>query len=211
MIGITNFEAFLITSIILNVTPGNDTIYILSKTLAQGKKAGIISVLGISSGILFHTILAVFGLSIIIAKSIFIFNIIKYAGALYIIYLGYQMFINKTALTTGTIQKSKDKNYWKIYQQGILTNVLNPKVALFFISVLPQFIKPELINSSAPFLILGVTFIATATLWTLVLTIFASRIFYRLKENSKIAGCINKICGATLIGLGIRVALTPRK
>ena len=92
MQGIHHFETFLITGILLNLTPGNDTIFILSKSIAQGRKAGIISVLGITTGSIIHTVFATYGLSIIIAKSLFVFNLIKYAGAAYLFYLGYKMF-----------------------------------------------------------------------------------------------------------------------
>ena len=92
MTGIIHFETFLLTGILLNITPGNDTVFILSKSIGQGKKAGIVSALGIGTGSLIHTVLAALGLSLIIAKSMLLFNLIKYAGAAYIIYIGLKIY-----------------------------------------------------------------------------------------------------------------------
>lgn len=211
MTGIIHFETFLLTGILLNLTPGNDTIFILTKSIAQGKKAGIVSALGIGTGSIVHTILAAFGLSIIIAKSILLFNIIKYLGAAYLLYIGYKMLTDKTELKTNNPLQQKTTDYWKIYRDGILTNILNPKVALFFIAFLPQFIDPNFKNTILPFLTLGITFITTGTIWCLILATFASLIFNKLKTNRKFSTYINKVCGVTMIGLGIKVALTDRR
>jgi RhtB (resistance to homoserine/threonine) family protein len=211
MNGIIHFETFLLTGILLNLTPGNDTIFILSKSIGQGRKAGIVSALGIGTGSIVHTILAAFGLSLIIAKSILLFNIIKYAGAAYLLYIGYKMLTDKSQLNTDDVSVENKTDYWKIYRDAILTNILNPKVALFFIAFLPQFIDPTLKNTVSPFLTLGATFIATGTAWCLMLAIFASAIFARLKNNKKASSYINKICGLSLIGLGIKVAVTDQK
>lgn len=211
MTGIIHFETFLLTGILLNLTPGNDTLFILTKSLGQGKKAGIISALGIGTGSIVHTILAAFGLSVIIAKSILVFNIIKYAGAAYLLYIGYKMLTDKRELNTGDVTERKSVDYLKIYRAAIITNILNPKVALFFIAFLPQFIDPTLNNTIIPFLILGITFITTGMIWCLILATFASAIFIKLKHNKKVSGYISKICGLTLIALGVKVALTHKK
>lgn len=211
MTGIINFETFLLTGILLNLTPGNDTIFILTKSIGQGKKAGIVSALGIGTGSLIHTALAAFGFSIIIAKSLLLFNIIKYAGAVYLLYLGYKMLTDKSKLNTNLSATNERRNYFNIYKAAIITNVLNPKVALFFIAFLPQFIRPASANAVISFFILGPTFITTGTIWCLILATFASAIFSKLKNSKKVSVYINKICGVALIGLGIKVALIGRK
>lgn len=210
MTGITHFETFLLSGILLNLTPGNDTIFILTKSIGQGKKAGIVSALGIGTGNVVHTILAAFGLSLIIAKSILLFTIIKYAGAVYLVYMGYRMLTNRSPLNTDGVQCSNAVDYWKIYRDGMITNILNPKVALFFMAFLPQFIDPAASDTTLPFLVLGATFITTGTIWCFILALFASAIFGKLKENGKVSTYINQFCGLTLIGLGIKVALTER-
>lgn len=211
MTGIVHFETFLLAGILLNLTPGNDTIFILTKSIAQGKKAGIISTLGIATGSVGHSFLAAFGLSIIIAKSILLFNIIKYLGAVYLLYMGYKMLTTRTQLNTDRIIVTESIDYLKIYRDGFFTNILNPKVALFFIAFLPQFIDPTFRNTVFPFLLLGSTFITTGTIWCLILAIFASVIFTKLKNNKRVSTYINKICGLTLIGLGIKIALIDKK
>lgn len=211
MTGIINYQTFLLTGILLNITPGNDTIFILSRSIAQGKKAGIMSVLGIATGSFVHTFLAAFGLSIIIAKSIFVFNIVKYAGAAYLLYVGFKMLTDKGVLSTENALKSTQTDYIKIYRDGVITNVLNPKVALFFIAFLPQFIDSSVKNTVLPFLALGFSFTITGTIWCLSLVFFASIIFSKLKENNNISAYINKICGITFIALGIKVAFTERR
>lgn len=208
--GIIHFETFLLTGILLNLTPGNDTIFILSKSMGQGQKAGIVSALGIGTGSLIHTLLAALGLSVVIAQSILLFNIIKYAGAAYILYMGFKMLTDKSTLNTDYALENESANYQKIFRDAVITNVLNPKVALFFIAFLPQFIDPTLKNTVLPFILLGFTFITTGTIWCLILALFASVISLKLKTNKNASVYINKICGLALIGLGIKVALTER-
>ena len=147
MFGITNFETFLFAGIILNLTPGADTMYILGRSISQGKKAGIMSALGISTGSLVHCIIASFGLSIIIAKSAIAFSTIKYLGAVYLIYLGVKALLTKSRkeFEIEQLDKKKSSNR-KIFISGILTNILNPKVALFFFGILTTIHWPELCN-----------------------------------------------------------------
>jgi RhtB (resistance to homoserine/threonine) family protein len=211
MSGITHFETFLLSGILLNLTPGNDTIFILSLSISQGRKAGIVSALGIGTGNIVHTLLAALGLSLIIAKSILLFNVIKYAGAAYLIYIGYKMLTDRSQLNTGKIEFKEVINYRKIYVDGVITNVLNPKVALFFIAFLPQFIDPVSAHTVLPFLLLGVTFTTTGTIWCLILATFSAGIFARLKANARVSVYINRICGLALVALGIKVALTDRR
>lgn len=207
MYGIENYLGFIIAGIVLNLTPGVDTMYILTRSITQGRRAGIYSVLGISSGGLIHTILAAFGLSIILAESAFVFSIIKYIGVAYLFYLGIKMLIGKNSLLDNKIKNIETIDLFKIYRQGLLTNVLNPKVALFFLSLLPQFINPTYVNGAIPFLILGVTFIATGTIWCLILVYSASFITKTLRDNNKIGKIMQKISGVIFIGLGIKLLI----
>lgn len=211
MPGIINFETFLLTGILLNLTPGNDTLFILSRSIAQGKRAGIMSALGIGTGSLVHTTLAAFGLSIIIAQSILLFTIIKYAGAAYLVYMGIKMVIDRSRLNFNPDEIPIKTNFKKIYRDAVITNVLNPKVAMFFIAFLPQFIDPNFRHSVLPFLTLGITFTITGTTWCLILAIFSSAIFSGLRKNQSFSTYLNKACGIVLIGLGIKVAMMNRK
>lgn len=208
MFGIINFETFLIAGIILNITPGTDTMYILSRSISQGKKAGILSALGITTGAVFHVLFATLGLSILLTKSAIAFEIVKLLGALYLIFLGIKTILKKS--TDSFELETKKMNYNKIYLSGIMTNILNPKVALFFISFLPQFINPEFAESAFPFLILGITFLTTGTIWCLFLAFFASKISHRIRKNYIIKKWLDKITGSIFIALGIKLALTKK-
>ncbi len=207
MNGIENYLGFLIAGIIMNITPGADTIYILTRSISQGKKAGIYSVLGITSGAVIHIILAAMGLSIILAKSSTLFNLIKWIGAAYLIYLGIKTLLDKSNLFESKIPEFEKVDILKIYRQGFLTNLLNPKVAIFFLSLLPQFIKTEYVNSVTPFLILGGTFLLTGTLWCLFLAYSASFMTVTLRNNTKIDKIMKKISGYVFIGLGVQLLI----
>ncbi len=205
MYGIENYVGFVIAGVVLNLTPGADTMYILTRSVSQGGRAGIYSVLGITTGGLIHTTLAAFGLSMILAKSALAFNIIKYVGVAYLVYLGIKMIIEKNNLFENNAQVMGKTDLFKIYRQGLLTNVLNPKVALFFISLLPQFINPHYADGPVPFLILGVTFMTTGTIWCLILAYSASFITKTLRNNDRIGKFMQKLSGFIFIALGIKI------
>jgi RhtB (resistance to homoserine/threonine) family protein len=208
MSGIENYIGFVVTGIILNITPGADTIYIITRSISEGRKAGFYSVLGIITGALCHTLLTAFGLSIILTKSIIAFTIIKWIGAAYLIFLGIQYFLNKEKLQFNTSEQRESVNYKKVFKQGFLTNLLNPKVAFFYLSLLPQFINPHNSNSPIPFILLGLTFITTGTIWCLFLVYSASTISRTLRKNDTIKLYLQKITGLIFIGLGIKLLLS---
>ncbi|MFA6342455.1 MAG: LysE family translocator, partial [Fibrobacteraceae bacterium] len=187
----------------LNIVPGVDTVYILTRSMTQGRRAGFYSVFGIITGALIHTTLAALGLSIILAKSIIAFNIIKTIGIAYLVYLGIKMLIEKNNLFDNNAQQIGKPDLLKIYRQGLLTDLLNPKVALFFLSLLPQFINPHYTNGPIPFLILGLTFTTTGTIWCLFLAHSASYVTKTLRNNERIGKWMQKISGIVFIGLGI--------
>ena len=211
MFGIDNFLTFIITATFFIMTPGIDTIFVLNKSISQGAKSGIYSTLGVNSGILVHTIFAALGLSIIIAKSVLAFSIIKYAGAAYLIYLGVSKLLTKKH-TFGNVQKEliiKDSNL-KNYYSGVLTNVLNPKVALFFMAFFPQFIKPEALDNPMPFVFLGTSYAFIGLLWFLILSLFASVFSEKLMSNHLFSKWMDKVSGIVFILMGLKIALTKR-
>lgn len=210
MFGIINFEAFLIAGLIMNLTPGADTMYILGRSIAHGKKAGILSALGISTGAIFHILFATMGLSIILAKSATAFEIVKYLGATYLIFLGIKAIFKKADGKLELNNKKETANYKNIYFSGILTNILNPKVALFFLAFLPQFIDPKYTNSSLSFLILGLTFLLTGTIWCLVIALFASKLSNSMRNNHKVKLWLDRITGGIFVALGIKLALMKK-
>lgn len=208
MLGITGFWVFLMTGIIINITPGTDTIYIMSRSVSQGRLAGVYSVLGVSTGVLFHTMLSAFGLSIILTQSVVLFTAIKVIGAAYLIYLGLRMLWQKGSAFNKKVPQSELLPLRKIYIQGVMSNVLNPKVALFFISLLPQFVAADNPYGPIPFLILGFAFTITGTIWCLIIAYFSSIATTKLRENPRIENVMNKVTGIIFVGLGISLFQT---
>ena len=208
MFGITSFETFLIAGIILNLTPGSDTFYILGRSLSQGAKAGVFSVWGISSGAMLHCIFAALGLSILLAKSALAFEIIKYTGALYLIFLGVKGFLSKPHDTFAVKHDSTPNSYSQIYYAGLLTNILNPKVALFFLAFLPQFIDPVYNYKAISFLLLGLTFVCTGTIWCLCLALFSASVFRKIRQVQKGNHWLQKMSGGIFMALGVKLALS---
>jgi len=205
MFGIHDFGVFLATGILLNVTPGPDTFYILGRSMAQGRSAGIASVLGISSGKIFHTLAAAFGLSALLLASASAFLVVKFAGAAYLVYLGVRMLVTRTpaaAIPAGF----SSSGFFAVYRQGLLTNVLNPKVALFFLAFMPQFIGVDSPDKFAAFIALGLSFVTTGMLWCLWLAWFSSLLGDRLRGSNVFANILNRVAGALFVTLGIRLA-----
>ncbi|MFJ7728589.1 LysE family translocator [Neobacillus sp. NPDC097160] len=207
MFGITNYGVFLLSALLLNLTPGTDTMYILGRSISQGRKAGIYSAMGITLGGLVHTLLAAFGLSIILTKSVLLFMIIKILGAVYLVYLGINMLLAKKAPEKDGLNNQQNIPLKKIFFQGLLTNITNPKVALFFLAFIPQFIDANH-SSPLPFLLLGLTFCCTGGLWSLVVANFSSIFTKRLRNNTNIEFILNKAMGFIFIAMSIALLKT---
>ena len=205
MFGIHDFGLFLAAGILLNLTPGPDTAYILGRTIAQGREEGIASALGICVGSIFHTCAAALGLSAILATSALAFVAIKLLGGAYLIFLGIKMLLdrrNHLSLPTNFRRRTTAA----AFRQGVFTNILNPKVALFFLAFLPQFIDPVSNMKVLAFLALGLTFVTTGTIWCLVLAWFASVFSERVRGNETIEHWLNRAAGALFVFLGLRLA-----
>jgi threonine/homoserine/homoserine lactone efflux protein len=210
LIGVENLLTFIITASIFVMTPGLDTIFILNKSISQGKKAGIYATLGINTGVLVHTVFAALGLSLIIAKSVFAFALLKYVGAAYLVYLGITKLISKETIVNTDAIRKQIKSSKHNFISGVINNVLNPKVALFVLAFFPQFIKREYISSPIPFIILGITYAILGITWLMMLTLFASTFSKKLADHPKTDKWINRFSGATFILMGLKVALTKR-
>ncbi len=210
MFGTQNLSVFLLAAISLNLLPGANTLYIIARSIAQGRKAGIVSVLGISTGSLLHTTAAAFGLSAILASSAMAFTIVKWIGAAYLVYLGIQMFINDTSQKDIEVT-TESKSLWNTYYQGILTNILNPKVALFFLAFLPQFVDPASSYKVFSFLFLGCLFVTTSTLWSMFIALLSAKASFFVRSKTQLINMARKITGVIFIGLGIKLATEQAK
>ena len=208
MLGIHDFPLFLISCLLLNLTPGQDTMYIIGRSVAQGRKAGLVSMLGIMTGVLVHTLLASLGLSVILATSALAFSMVKYAGALYLIWIGIGFLRSPRSGEAAPDCLPAAPDLGKIFRQGVITNVLNPKVALFFLSFLPQFVSAQTELVFLPFLVLGLVFFTTGSLWCLVLVYGAAGLSAHFRRRSSTGGVLKKLTGLLFVGLGIRLAFS---
>jgi threonine/homoserine/homoserine lactone efflux protein len=207
MLGIHDYWLFVLTGVLLNLTPGQDTMFIIGRSLTGGLRAGVASALGIAVGSIFHTLAAAAGLSAILAASPAAFLIVRIAGALYLVYLGARLLLTRADASADPQAMSREGgSSWSAFRQGILTNILNPKVALFFLALLPQFIEPASTSKTLAFLVLGATFVTTGTIWCLVLASGAARLRQFFRRNPRMRTTIDRVTGGLFIALGIRLA-----
>ncbi len=201
-----NYLVFVLASIILCIVPGPDMIFLLSCTLARGRKAGILAAMGINAGAYVHLVGAVLGLSALLATSAYAFTILKWAGALYLIYIGIQTLRSKTSAVTIEAGSLTQKSGRQIFWQGFLSDVLNPKVAIFFLAFLPQFVSSESEHQTRDIFFLGITVNVIAILINIVLVYMAALLTNRLRASEKISNWLNKIMGSVFILLGLKLA-----
>ncbi|MFN8343537.1 MAG: LysE family translocator [Spirosomataceae bacterium] len=203
-----DFLLFALATLMLNLTPGADMIYVATRSTTQGAKAGIVSALGIAGGCVVHTLAAALGLSVLIAESATAFTVVKFLGVAYLGYLGVSALLSKgEAAVQG---KPESISLKKIFWQGVYTNVLNPKVALFFLAFLPQFTDTDSEDFTRQVLGLGAWFNLSGTLVNgLVAVLFGKAGSYlnRLPHFSRIQ---NKITGLMMLGLGAYLAFAKR-
>ena len=205
MLGIHDLPLFIVSGLLLNITPGSDSLYIATRSSTQGVKAGIAAALGIGAGCYVHILAAALGLSAILAASSAAFTVVKYVGAAYLIYVGISMLRASTgaAQAAGAIPLAPLRT---VFMQGFMTNVLNPKVALFFLAFVPQFIAPDAPHKALAFIVLGTIFNFNGTLWCLFLAWLSARVG-SMGVSRRAAAWVNRTVGALFLLLGIRLAL----
>ncbi|QBJ77329.1 LysE family translocator [Aquitalea sp. USM4] len=208
MDGITNLWAFMAAGLLLNLTPGPDTFYILGRSTAQGSKVGLLSALGIGLGSLGHTLLAAFGLSALLATSAMAFLAVKLLGAGYLLWLGVKMLRRPGSSVAGDAARLEAARPGKILREAFFTNLFNPKVALFFLAFLPQFVKPG--ATALSFVILGLTFVATGLAWCTLLALLSARLGDWLRRKG-VAQRLDQLCGGLFILLGINLLFARLK
>jgi threonine/homoserine/homoserine lactone efflux protein len=206
MFGTTDIALFIVSGLLLNITPGPDTLYILGRSASQGWRGGAVAALGIGAGLFVHTFAAAVGLSALLAASATAFTILKWAGAAYLVYVGVSLLRASPALRQ-PVPAPHAVKMKSVFLQGFLTNVLNPKVALFFLAFLPQFVDPGASNKALAFLFLGFVFIFNGTLWNLFIVWSAARAARSINRSGRCARWLNRVVGATFIYLGIRLAI----
>ncbi|WP_186041010.1 LysE family translocator [Burkholderia gladioli] len=215
MLGITHFGFFVLAVFLLNVTPGPDTAYIVGRSVAQGRSAGIVSAFGIAAGCGVHTLACAFGLTALIAASPLAFTAVKYAGAAYLIYLGVKLVLSRPAATPVSSEApaaaGPARPLRQLFVQGVTTNVLNPKVVLFFISFFPQFVAADSAHKTLAFLALGGVFVLQGLIWSLVVAWVAGTVTRRFAGNGALKTWLDRLVGSAFVGLGLRLAAATQR
>lgn len=208
--GMNTLILFVIAALSINLIPGPDVIYIVTNTIKGKMKSGIKASLGLGVGYLIHTLAAVLGLSTLILNSAFLFAVIKYLGGMYLLYLGSISLINCYRNDSKICVENTNKKQGNVFKQGVIVSVFNPKVAIFFLAFLPQFIDPLSVNATKELLTLGLLFSVLATVCNLFYASLGSILFSSPKAQ-KYSRILEGVSGTILIGLSAKIALSSNK
>jgi threonine/homoserine/homoserine lactone efflux protein len=208
-LGIHDLPLFVAAGLLLNLTPGADLLYVAGNTATGGRRAGMLAALGIGAGCLFHVTLAALGLSALLAASDLAFTLVKWAGAAYLVWMGVSMLRSRGGHATARAAIDPRRVFWR----GVLTNALNPKVALFFLAFLPQFIEPHGAHQALAFGLLGLVFTVNGTLVTLAMAWLGGLAKERLAGNAhagRVGVWLQRAAGAMFVVLGVKLAVGGR-
>lgn len=211
MFGTHDLLLFILAGWLLNVTPGPDTALIVARSTQLGFKGGAMACAGVAAGIMVHVAAAALGISALIAASATAFGIVKFLGAAYLIYIGIRMIVTRRANDTAAPNALKlPLGYGKVFRQGFVTNALNPKVALFFLAFLPQFIDNNAPSTALAFLFLGVVFNVNGTIWNLGVAWATARAVSMIRGANSWQRWIDCTIGTMFVAFGVRLALFQR-
>lgn len=209
--GIHDLWLFLAVGVLLNITPGPDMALIIARSTQRGTRAGIAAALGVATGTFVHISAAAFGISAIIVASAFAFSVLKWVGALYLIYIGIQIL--RASIRTTTRQEHSQAlppgPLRQIFTQGVLTNASNPKVAIFFLAFLPQFVDADAPSKVTAFITLGMVFNATGMAWNIAVAWFAGKVG-RSTGYARARVWLERSIGVLFLGIGIKLAFAER-
>ncbi len=205
----TSLILFLTASVALIAAPGPDNLYIVARGIGQGRMAALVSACGMAVGVAVHTTFATVGLSALLAQSATAYTVIKYAGAAYLVYLGLKTLLGKEALAVP--EDAAPMRLRSVFSQAVISDVLNPKVALFFVAFLPQFTTPSAGNVSAQLFVLGMIFALIGLAIDCVIAFFSGSVGDWLTHRRGVANALRWLMGSVLVGLGLRLALSDRR
>ena len=214
MFGIENLWLFVVSGIVLNMIPGPDSILIAGRAASQGFRAGSAAALGIGTGIFVHIVAASLGLSAILSTSATAFTVVKIIGGVYLLYMAYCMFKDSSSLA-GTASKLrptevKQTSLLSIYSQGLITNVFNPKVALFFLSFMPQFISTTSDNKALAFLVLGLIFNFTGMIWCHFIAWASASMSRKLSASQAVRKWFNRVAASLFGVFGVKLLVSTQ-
>jgi threonine/homoserine/homoserine lactone efflux protein len=211
VLGTHDLWLFVLSGLLLNITPGPDTLYIVGRSSTLGLRAGAVAALGIGTGVLVHICAAALGLSALLAASATAFAVVKVVGAAYLVYVGISLLRTKRADPSSPTVTLRPARLRSIFLQGFLTNVLNPKVALFFLAFLPQFVMADAPSKPVTFLFLGAIFDFNGTLWNLLVAWSTASISSRFAGGDRFKIWFNRSVGSLFVVVGLRLALAHER
>ena len=214
MLDITHFGLFILSVFLLSITPGPDMAYVVGQSVANGRRAGLISAAGVALGSCTHAVASAVGLTALITASPLLFTVVKYVGAVYLMYLGGKMilgtFSRKSSQGDEPMVERSRANTGGLLSKGFITTLTNPKVILFFISFFPQFVMPNGEHHAVSFLILGMAYALVGFMTDATFAILAGSAAGAVSRNQTLQKVLDRVVGTAFIGLGIRLALTRR-
>ncbi len=200
--------SFLGIAIVLTLMPGPDNLFVLAQSISNGKNAGISTALGLCTGLIVHITAATIGITAIIYQSAVAFHLVKYAGAAYLLVLAYKSFREKSS--SFDLKNENQLNYKSLYKKGIVMNLLNPKVSLFFLAFLPQFVNDGAGHVSIQMLVYGIIFLIQALVLFTLFSIFAGKVGYFLRKSPSLSKKINIIQGSLFALIGLKIAFSEK-
>lgn len=209
MIELSNLYIFIVASFVLCLVPGPDNIFVLTQGMTKSKKAAIVTTLGLTTGLIIHTSAAAFGISVIFQTSEVAFNIVKYLGTAYLLYIAYQAFKYRNKSLDLSVQNSSTE-LKKLYIKGFIMNILNPKVSIFFLAFLPQFVTPANGNIPLQMIILGLVFMMITIVVFSSVGVAGNMLSSKLLEKPSIVKFMNILTSFVLVSLGLKLALSSR-
>ena len=209
MLSIEILIAFFSASLLLALVPGPDNIFVLTQSIFQGKKSGLIIMLGLCTGLIFHTLAVILGVAVIFQTSIFAFTILKIIGAMYLLYLAWQIF-KAGNQKIDTKNNNANIDYKKLYYRGIIMNITNPKVSIFFLAFLPQFTNPNLGSIPLQMLLLGILFLIAALLVFSLIALYSAKLGKIINKSDKSQKILNKLVSLVFVALAIKLISTKQ-
>ena len=209
MLPLETLIAFFTTSVLLAIIPGPDNIFVLTQSIFQGKKSGLIIMLGLCTGLIFHTLAVILGVAVIFQTSIFAFTILKIIGAMYLLYLAWQIF-KAGNQKIDTKNNNANIDYKKLYYRGIIMNITNPKVSIFFLAFLPQFTNPNLGSIPLQMLLLGILFLIAALLVFSIIALYSAKLGKTINKSDKSQKILNKLVSLVFVALAIKLISTKQ-
>ncbi len=208
LMDIVSITSFLGVAALLTVMPGPDNLFVLAQSISNGKYAGISTSLGLCTGLLGHIAAATLGLSAIIYQSALAFAIVKYAGAAYLLYLAYKTFTAKDSALA--VENKEAIEYKVLYKKGVIMNLLNPKVSLFFLALLPQFVNHSTGHATQQMLVYGAVFLVQALIIFTLISLFAGKVGEFLRKSPALSKRLNLVQGSIFTLIGLKIAFSEK-